>query len=170
MTSAPPTSQPNCRITHRFRYEYAGPVANVHQRLLVVPPLRLGSQQLRSASIKVSLEHTLAWHHDAHGNTVAKVRVPLVEEAVEFVSTVEVQRDDRPEAPLPYQAASDPQWREATALTRATELMSRTARELTAGCRTSEAAAEEIAAFVHRAVEYRHGVTGVDTPAAEALE
>ncbi|MCU1343948.1 MAG: transglutaminase protein, partial [Acidimicrobiia bacterium] len=29
---------------------------------------------------------------------------------------------------------------------------------------------EAIAAFVHRAVAYRHGVTGVDTPAAQALE
>ena len=91
MTDTQTHRSPGCRITHRFRYTYAGPVANVNQRLVVVPPPRVGAQRLRSASVEVSLDHTMRWHLDGQGNTVAEIRVPRVAESVEFVSTVEVE-------------------------------------------------------------------------------
>jgi transglutaminase-like putative cysteine protease len=162
--------QTRCRIIHRFRYTYDGPVSNVHQRLLVVPPRRLGPQRLRAASVEVSLNHTLRWCRDAHGNTVASVRVPRVEESVEFVTTVEVDRDRADEVLLPSQVFHDRYWRQATRLTDATATMERTARALTAGATEPEAAADEISRFVHRSIAYRHGATEVSTTATEALE
>jgi transglutaminase-like putative cysteine protease len=159
-----------CRITHRFRYSYTGPVANVNQRLVVVPPRQLGPQRLRSASVEVSLDHTMRWHRDEQGNTVAEIRVPRVEESVEFVSTVEVERDNSADALLPTEAFDDPRWRRSTRLTTATEVMERTARELTARTTSTEAAAEAIAQFVHRTIAYCHEATEVDTTAAEALK
>jgi transglutaminase-like putative cysteine protease len=48
--------------------------------------------------------------------------------------------------------------------------MARAAQELTACTTGTEAAATEIARFVHEALVYRHGATAVETTAAEALQ
>jgi len=170
MTDTQTHRSPGCRITHRFRYTYAGPVANVNQRLVVVPPPRVGAQRLRSASVEVSLDHTMRWHLDGQGNTVAEIRVPRVAESVEFVSTVEVEHDHSAhEPPLAPGAFNDPRWRQSTRLTTATAAMEATARDLVAHAATIETAAAEIARFVHGALAYCHGATDVDTTAAEAM-
>jgi transglutaminase-like putative cysteine protease len=157
------------RLHQRFLYSYDGPVSDLNHRLVVVPRGRHGDQRRRRQSVSVSAEGALVTQHrDAAGNTVTRVRVPLVPAQVEFVVDAVLERSG-PAAGvrLPAAALCDPRLLRPTRLTAADGAI----RDLAAGLGGADrlASAERFCAYVHGALAYSHGTTSVTTTAAEAL-
>lgn len=158
-------------IEQSFRYDYDEPVKSLRQRLVIIPPARHGRQYLRGHLLEVSGARARRYvRRDANGNLVAWVRSEHVSQAVEFrlVAVVERVRDDGP-AVLDAAALHSPRLLLPTRLTAADDRLRALARDLAAHPDTPEERAERICHTVHRAIMYEHGVTSVQTTAAEAL-
>ena len=157
-------------LHQRFLYSYDGPVSDLNHRLVVVPRGRHGDQRRRRQSVTVSAEGAVVTQHrDAAGNTVTKVRVPLVPAQVEFVVDAVLERSG-PAAGvlLPATALADPRLLRPTRLTAADDAIRDLAAELGRGP-DRLASAERFCAYVHEVLTYSHDTTSVTTTAAEAL-
>ena len=158
-------------IEQSFRYDYDAPVKSLRQRLVVIPPVRHGSQYLRGHLLEVSGARARRYlRQDSHGNLVAWVRSEQVTQAVEFrlVAVVERVRGDGP-AVVDVGALRDPRLMRPTRLTAADDRLRAMADDLAAHRGPAEQRAERICAAVHSALSYQDGVTSVQTTAAEAL-
>jgi transglutaminase-like putative cysteine protease len=155
-------------LRQRFCYTYDAPVRDLDHRLVVVPPRRHGDQRRRAHSVTVTGARARTSHgRDGAGNVVTRARVPVVRERVEFVVTAVVERDGDGDVALPAAALTDPRLLAATPLTTPDARIRRLATTLAGP--DALASAERYCAFVHGAVTYEHGVTGVLTTAAQAL-
>lgn len=77
----------------RFRYEYAAPISELRQRLVVVPRPVHGNQRLLSHRLEVSeARFRRRMRADRFGNVVLEISIPKVEEAVEFDVSLIVER------------------------------------------------------------------------------
>jgi transglutaminase-like putative cysteine protease len=156
-------------LHQRFLYRYDGPVSDLNHRLVVVPRGRHGDQRRRRQSVTVSVAGAqVTQHRDGAGNTVTRVRVPLVPAQVEFVVDAVLERSG-PAAGvlLPATALQDPRLLRPTRLTAANDAIRDLATAL-AG-RDGLASAEQFCGYVHEALTYSHDTTSVTTTAAEAL-
>src|SRR2546423_1330829 len=75
------------RVRHHYRYVYTAAIADVKQRLIMVPPDQHLVQVLDSFDLDVrgaigSL--STAWHTDVFGNRVCRVEVARVDHALDF--------------------------------------------------------------------------------------
>jgi transglutaminase-like putative cysteine protease len=156
-------------LHQRFLYRYDGPVSELNHRLVVVPRGRHGDQRRRRQSVSVSAEGAVVTQHrDSAGNTVTRVRVPMVPDQVEFVVDAVLERSG-PAAGvrLPAAALTDPRLLRPTRLTAADDAIRDLASELGGPDRLDTA--ERFCAYVHEALTYSHDTTSVTTTAAEAL-
>ena len=81
-------------IHQTFRYDYPGPITDLRQRLMVVPPDYHGDQRLITHKLRVSgcnLETERSY--DSFGNVVLDLSLEEVDGHVEFVTWVVVERD-----------------------------------------------------------------------------
>jgi transglutaminase-like putative cysteine protease len=155
-------SPPPQRLEQTVRYSYSQPVTDLHQRLMVVPPAQHGGQRRLDWSLHVGGvdQHRIRTRCDRWGNLVLDVRVPRVDDFVEFTvaatTTVDplvltrVRPSDRFFASTPLTSPGGP------------------VAELAAGL--TGAGPAEVCAAVYRNIRYEFGVTDVWTTAAEALE
>jgi transglutaminase-like putative cysteine protease len=158
-------------IEQSFRYDYDAPVKSLRQRLVIIPPVRHGSQYLRGHLLEVSGARARRYlRRDDHGNLVAWVRSERITQAVEFrlIAVVERVRGDGP-AVLEAGALGDPRLLRPTRLTAPDGRLRALARGLAAHPGTPEERAERICEAAHSALTYADGVTSVQTTAAEAL-
>jgi transglutaminase-like putative cysteine protease len=156
-------------LHQRFLYSYDGPVSDLNHRLVVVPRGRHGDQRRRRQSVTVSVDGAqVTQHRDSAGNTVTRVRVPLVPGQVEFVVDAVLERSGPASGVrLPAAALTDPRLLRPTRLTAADDAIRDLAAEL--GRPDRLASAERFCAYVHEALTYSHDTTSVTTTAAEAL-
>ena len=156
-------------LRQRFRYTYDAPARDLDHRLVVVPPQRHGDQRRRVQSVTVSAEGArITNRRDSAGNTVTRVRVPLVPAQVEFLLDAVVERaGPQAGAALPAAALTDPRLLLPTRLTRPDPAI----RDLAAtmASRDGLETAERFCAYVHGALAYSHDTTSVTTTAAQAL-
>jgi transglutaminase-like putative cysteine protease len=161
-------------LEQSFRYTYDAPVASLRQRLMIVPPIRHGSQHRRAHRLEVNgAPAQRRVRRDAHGNVVAWLRAEHVPERIEFrlVAVVERVRDDGPPA-LPASALDSPHLLRPTRLTGADDRL----RDMAAGLAPRpgrsdpEETAQRICDAVSAAITYEYGVTSVSSTAAEALD
>jgi transglutaminase-like putative cysteine protease len=156
-------------LRQSFSYRYSGPVRAVEQQLVVVPRVRHGPQERKSHELHVlGADGHKYWAHDAFGNRVARVRLPAVQEAVEFRVDVVVERAGAKSVLLPAAALRDRRYLDSTPLTEPDHAIVEAAKNAAGGL-APEAAAERICAFVHQALPYRKDATHVGTTAAEAF-
>jgi transglutaminase-like putative cysteine protease len=162
MSAAPVESTIVARsVEQRIRYDYSEPVANLRQRLVVVPPPQHGGQvrvdwnvDVRGARAKMTRAG-----RDRFGNVRIEVVVPRVRSTVEFdVRTTVEFCDDHPAVVRP-----DDRYLQPTRMTAPDHAIAL----LLAGCDRSDP--EQICALVHRALAYEYGITDVHTTAADAL-
>jgi len=156
-------------LHQRFRYAYDAPVRDLDHRLVVIPPQHHGDQRRRLQSVTVSAAGALITNRrDGAGNTVTRIRVPLVPGYVEFLLDAVVERAGPASgAVLPAAALTDPRLLRPTRLTAADPAIRDLAAAMTS--RDGLETAERFCAYVHGALAYAHGATSVTTTAAEAL-
>ena len=162
-------SRTSYAVHQRLRYRYPGPVHDLRQCLVVVPPERHGGQVLVRHQIEIEgAEARLRTEADRFGNCRYRVEVPWIGESVQFEICLEVERllDEQETmvgpADLRRYALSSPLTRPDRALRAlAAELMGTGARGLEL--------ADRIMERVYGSIRYTSGATGVRTTAAEAL-
>ena len=148
-------------LEQRIRYEYSAAVANLRQRLMVVPPERYGRQQRHSWSLTVEGPRRARTRTriDRYGNHAISVSAPHVPGWVEFIVASEVVVDDESGAHPATPHARDFAF---TPLTAADGRICSIAADVGADPAL-------ICNRVHGAFSYEYGVTGVSTTAADAL-
>ncbi len=155
-------------LHQRFRYEYPGPIADLHHRLVVVPRENHGDQ-VRVAH-RLDVEPVASEHaeFDAFGNSVVTFFARRVERAIEFAHwSLVVRKRDRPRPEFDGFAGSD--YRQPTALTAADAALRDAARTLRMRYPDPHELAARIVAFVFSEMRYVAGATDVETTAAEAF-
>jgi len=158
------------RIEQRFRYEYPGPIRDLHQRLVLAPPRAHGPQRRLTHRLRSSVPGRRHAQTDAFGNVVAQFDVPLVERAIDFAFQAVVRTEEGGHPHTVDQALlCDPRLVLPRRLTRPDEALLDTAADLRALYPNPAELAEAISRFVHRRLIYTKGVTDVFTTAATAF-
>ncbi|HZU00669.1 MAG TPA: transglutaminase family protein [Ktedonobacteraceae bacterium] len=158
-------------IHQHFRYEYPGPIEDLKQCLMIIPPDNHGDQRLVLHHLSVS-EPTfeLSRQSDSFGNTVLNLSIPRVEKSIDFEASIVVERraGQGPHR-IPAAWLSDPRFLEPSPLTQPDDTLRGVAATLMAEGHQGRALAQRINDWVYHALRYAHGITDVRTPAAEAL-
>jgi transglutaminase-like putative cysteine protease len=163
-------------VRQHYRYDYTGPIADLKQQLVVIPPLHHGDQHLLGRGLEVrgaSGDQTIRWDTDRFGNRVCRVSAERVERAVDFEATYSVERYARDPAPVvPVLLANARLLRlycRPTALTAPDDCLREAAAAIAARTDSPRERAELAHDWAASAIGYQFGVTGVQTPAAMAL-
>jgi transglutaminase-like putative cysteine protease len=157
-------------IHQTFRYAYAGPIASLRQRLIVVPPdyhddQRLVTHKLRVSGSNVDTERS----YDTFGNVVLDLTLQRVEHEVEFTTWVVLEREAGADGALYSEPlAPDARFSDPSRLTRPDGALTAVAVELKATGATGLELAELVNERVHDHLRYDSGVTSIATTAAEA--
>ena len=160
-------------IHQHFRYDYPGPVRDLKQHLLIVPPESYGDQQriIHRLDVSAPVAET-ASHSDEFGNHVIDLHIPYIEQSIDFEAWIVVERCAGlgPHV-LPRAALTDPRYLEPSQLTQPDDALRQMATTLQAddGLQQPVELARRINTLVHDTLRYKHGVTGIHTPAAKAL-
>ncbi len=155
----------------RFNYEYPGPVKNLHQRMIVVPPTRHGNQTLVDHKLRVSsLEVETRSEKDPLGNLVYYLDLPNVAKSVNFEIWCSVERQSIPETRPLLDPADAGVYREPSRLTLPDQGLEAAAIMLTARENDPWRLAEIINTWVYETMKYNSGVTSVATTASQALK
>ncbi len=162
-------------LHQQLRYDYPGPIHDLQQRLMLLPPERYGDQRRVVYRLEVSAEqNTVRTYSDDFGNCVIAVHVPEVAQSIEFETWIVVERSANygPHY-VPATLLSAPYCREVSALTQPDE----TLRQIAAELQAKPVQEEEIAGLtlarrinerVYKAFSYAHDVTSIHTTAAQA--
>jgi transglutaminase-like putative cysteine protease len=146
-------------------YEYERPVRDLRQRLMVMPRERHGDQQRLDHRLDVRAHGNkqIRRRQDRFGNAVVHVRVPAVEEAIEFHARAVLVRDRKSVHPAPWNRGCPT----GTALTRPDAEIHEAAQSL-GPVRDAIDTADAIADLVNSSFHYARGATSVRTTAADA--
>jgi transglutaminase-like putative cysteine protease len=158
-------------IHQHLRYEYPGEIHDLRQRLMIVPPERHGGQRLVTSKVEVSSSsYDIERARDEFGNLILNLFVAHVEREIGFTAWIIVERDATADAiTVPDDAAQIAALLEPTALTMPDDALRTAATSLMAEGDDPATLAARINDWVHGAIAYAHGVTGVRTAAGEAL-
>jgi transglutaminase-like putative cysteine protease len=158
-------------IHQDMRYEYPGPIHDLDQRLMLLPPEHYGNQHLIDYRLNVSTaQHTLTCQLDDFGNQEIKLFIPHIEQAVDFEAWILIER--YAEENTHYTSAhwlTDNRLLEPTRLTQPDEHLRHIATTLLATSKQCLALAAEINQWTHQALQYAHDVTNIHTTASQAL-
>ena len=158
-------------ICQRLRYEYPGPITQLKQRLIIVPPDQHGEQYRVDYRLDVSLPTaTYSCQEDTFGNKEINLYIPHVEQSVDFTAWILVERYKEAHPmylPAEYLKAS---WLlTPSALTQPNGALRDIAQQFKDSGKQGLALAEQINTWVYHHVHYAHEVTDIDTTAAEVL-
>ncbi|HUQ16721.1 MAG TPA: transglutaminase family protein [Candidatus Saccharimonadales bacterium] len=164
------------RVRQHYRYEYTGPVWDLHQRLVMIPPDQHGDQRLLQHDLAIrgtEGDHATTWERDAFGNRVARVVANRVPVAIDFEATYRVERVWVPPgvtAPAPWTtAAGRLEYVRPTALTAPDRRLIDQAEAIARKSGDGHERAERAHDWTAGAIDYQYGITGYTTPAAMAL-
>jgi transglutaminase-like putative cysteine protease len=158
-------------LRQSFRYEYPKPIRDLNHRLVVIPPERFGDQLRLRHKLSVDRDGVrFEDRQDRFGNMIIDVFAPRVSETIEFVAEVSVERHAAEPNRLADGWLTEGYLLEASPLTAADERIKRAAKELGDSAEWGLPLADTINDWVYQSLTYQHGVTGVRTTAAQALE
>ncbi|MCW3028881.1 MAG: transglutaminase protein [Solirubrobacterales bacterium] len=159
------------RVQQRFRYEYAGPISALRQRLMVVPRPVHGDQRLLCHELEVSeVRFRKRICGDRFGNVVLEINIPKVEEVVDFDVSVLVERlPGRGQHLERAKGQALDVYRLPSALTRPDSALRAAAVALACSGETGGDLAAAVSSWVYRRMSYGFDRTGVHTTAGEAL-
>lgn len=163
------------RVRQHYRYTYTGPIADLKQRLVMVPRDRHADQRLLDHRFDVrgaGDAYTVHAEHDAIGNRVHRVLAERVEHAVDFEATYRVERtasEDAEDRDTSVDRGRLTEYLKPTALTAPDRCLMDAAGDLAAAASSPLERAKLAHDWAAGAIGYKFGVTGVQTPAAMAL-
>jgi transglutaminase-like putative cysteine protease len=158
-------------LRQSFRYEYPEPIRDLNHRLVVIPPERFGDQRRLRHQLSVDRDGVRFENRtDRFGNVIVDVFAPRVSEEIEFVAEVSVERHAAEPNRLADGWLADGYLLESSPLTSANDRIRQAAEALADSAEWGLALADSINDWVYQSMTYQHGVTGVRTTAAEALE
>jgi transglutaminase-like putative cysteine protease len=159
-------------IHQHLSYEYPGPIYDLSQRLMILPPKQHGNQHMVDYHLHVSsTNYEVNCCDDDYGNREINLLVPSVERSISFDADIVLERnadDSRPH----YVSAdwlTDSRMLEPSILTYPDEVLRRTAATFQASGAQGLALAQQINAWTYRALRYAHDITDIHTTAARAL-
>jgi transglutaminase-like putative cysteine protease len=159
-------------VHQHLRYDYPSPIADLRQRLVILPPPQYGDQRVVMQRLDVTPEPAgRAEVLDEFGNYVVNLEFPSLELSVDFEAWAVLER--RPALGplrLPARVLTDRRFLQPSLLTVPDGALHQAAGLILASGATGQALAELIGAWTHSAIDYEHGVTDVQTTAARALE
>ncbi len=155
-------------VQQRFHYDYPGPIADLHHRLMVVPRERHGTQRRLATRLDVTPHAVAHDAHDAFGNPVATFFARRVDGMIEFTHRSIVTRGCGEHLAAAAEL-DDIRLRTPTALTAADAALREAAASLRARFPDPFARAEALCAFVFAEMAYVAGSTDVETTAATAF-
>jgi transglutaminase-like putative cysteine protease len=157
-------------IHQTFRYDYTGPITDLRQRLMVVPPDYHGHQRLTTHKLRVSgCDVECERSYDSFGNVVLDLTLDEVESFVEFTtwavveSHVPLEGSDNPD-----DVGADRRFAEPSRLTKPDAALRAVAEDALASGAAELDLAALVCTRVHDHFTYEWGVTTVETTAAEA--
>lgn len=161
-------------IHQHFHYDYPGPVRDLKQRLLIVPPDTYGDQRriIHRLEVSAHIAETSS-HSDEFANHVLNLHIPSIEQSIDFEAWIVVERcaDHGPHM-LPGTVLSDPRYLKPSALTQPDDALREVAATLATREQTQQGPAVlagRINAWVHHTLHYAHGTTNIHTTAIQAL-
>ena len=164
------------RVRQHYRYTYTGPVWDMKQRLLMIPPDQEGDQRVLQHDLEIrGMENgaDVKWKPDQFGNRVANVAVARVPEAVDFEAVFQVERDatrSKARRPAPWPPELGPlNYLKPTALTAPDSKLLDAAIQIVRSADDPRERAERAHDWASGSITYQYGVTGYTTPAAMAL-
>jgi transglutaminase-like putative cysteine protease len=158
-------------LRQSFRYVYPKPIQDLTHRLVVIPPERFGDQRRLRHHVSVDRDGVrFEDRKDRFGNMIVDVFASRVPEEIEFVAEVSVERHAAEPNRLADGWLTEGYLLEASPLTAADERIKRAAQELGDSAEWGLPLADTINDWVYQSMTYQHGVTGVRTTAAQALE
>ncbi len=153
----------------RFHYAYPGPIKNLHQRLMVIPPERYGDQVVVDHELTSAPYPAIAQQRtDQFGNRLWNLAVRRVNQEIAFESIMTIERTT-PMREVYVSRAEAARFCEQTGLTAADARITAIARQLVDAARDPEELAERISLWVADVMRYGSGATGVQTTAVQAL-
>lgn len=157
-------------IHQHLRYEYPGDIHDLRQRLMIVPPDWHGGQRLVTHKLEVSAPFVeIRRAQDAFGNRTHDLSVAHVERAIDFTAWIVVERDVTRD-PIRVPVGTDVRpFLLPTDLTMPDDALRAAAAMLRDGASDAATLADRINDWTHTALTYAYGITGVRTPAADAL-
>jgi transglutaminase-like putative cysteine protease len=154
-------------LRQRLTYEYPGPIAELRQRLMLVPRDRHGGQRLLEYAIAAGCPTARRREgRDSFGNRVVWFEVPHVERRIEFSASIALERHGSTSDAVTLPVALGARYLAPTPLTEPDAALRDTARELARDGASPAEQAELINRWVSSAMRYRWGVTNVGTTAA----
>jgi transglutaminase-like putative cysteine protease len=158
-------------LRQSFRYVYPKPIQDLTHRLVVIPPERFGDQRRLRHHVSVDRDGVrFEDRKDRFGNMIVDVFASRVPEEIEFVAEVSVERHAAEPNRLADGWLTEGYLLGASPLTAADERIKRAAQELGDSAEWGLPLADTINDWVYQSMTYQHGVTGVRTTAAQALE
>jgi transglutaminase-like putative cysteine protease len=158
-------------IHQHLRYDYPGPIYDLSQLLMIVPPEQYGDQRRVVHRLEVSVPTIeIRSELDEFGNLVLNPTVPIVEEAIDFEAWIVVERrvDSGPHY-IEGLWLSDPRMLEPSRLTQPDETLREVAAKLLAEGLQGLELVQRINSWSYHALQYENGITTIRTTAAEAL-
>ena len=158
-------------IHQHLRYEYPGPIDDLQQCLMIIPPDYHGDQRLVFHHLEVSAPGVeIAQQHDAFENMVLNLYVPRVEKTIDFEAWIVVERyAGKGPHHISASLLADPRLLEPSDLTEPDDMLRKVAAMLMAEGHRDMALAQRINDWVYHALEYVRGVTDIHTAASQAL-
>lgn len=152
-------------------YEYARPVIDLRQRLVVLPRARHGDQRRIAHRFDVRSSDASVVEHrtDRFGNAVSNITTASVKGTIEFNARAVVTRHADALCRTSWPTLRFPNRQHRTSLTSPDDAL-RGAADRWARADDVTVVAHEMAEHVHEAFEYCHDVTSVRSTAAEAWQ
>jgi transglutaminase-like putative cysteine protease len=158
-------------LRQSFRYEYPEPIRDLNHRLVVIPPERFGDQRRLRHQLSVDADGVrFENREDRFGNVIVDVFAPRLSDGIEFVAEVAVERRAAEPNRLLDGWLTDGYLLEPSRLTGADDRIRQAAERLADSAEWGLPLADSINDWVYQSMTYQHGVTGVRTTAAEALD
>lgn len=154
----------------RFLYEYAGPIRDLKQRLIIIPAERPGLQYVRDHYLAIDPDPTVTRETtDSFGNRIIELEVREADRAVSFEIVMLIESGTHTQHRPSVDRRVAAYFLQPTPLTRPDNHIEAVARQLKYEASTSHDLAQRISDWVYGAMRYQGGVTTVDTTAAECL-
>lgn len=158
-------------VHQNFRYDYPGPVNDLQQRLMILPPDYYGNQRLLDHRLTNSNETAdVMQQSDDFGNTEINIFVPYINRTISFEAWILVERKtEQNEHYVPASWLTNERNTGPSRLTQPDAALRKIAAELQADGEQGLELVEHINEWVYQAMSYAHDVTDIHTTAAQAL-